>query len=109
MVVVNKSDGDLIPAARRIQMEYVSALKFIRKKNSCWKPCVSLSIVVYLYTLKLCCLKLCCLNSSCTALLNSVDQRYINDLIRSDWITQNSFLKVVYFYYLNETFVWKPY
>ncbi|ESN97176.1 hypothetical protein HELRODRAFT_102150 [Helobdella robusta] len=40
MVVINKSDGDLIPAARRIQMEYVSAMKFIRPKTKVWKPCV---------------------------------------------------------------------
>ncbi len=38
MVVVNKSDGDLIPAARKIQAEYVSALKFIRRRSSVWKP-----------------------------------------------------------------------
>ena len=44
MVVVNKSDGDLIPAARRIQMEYVSALKFIRGRHACWKPSVGVCV-----------------------------------------------------------------
>jgi len=39
-VMVNKSDGDLIPAARRIQMEYLSALKFMPPNypNHVWKP-----------------------------------------------------------------------
>ncbi|XP_060599591.1 methylmalonic aciduria type A homolog, mitochondrial-like [Ruditapes philippinarum] len=38
LVVVNKSDGDLIPAARRIQMEYISAVKYMRKRSTVWKP-----------------------------------------------------------------------
>ena len=38
LVVVNKADGDLIPAARRIQTEYVSALKFVRSRFKEWKP-----------------------------------------------------------------------
>nr|CAB3263874.1 methylmalonic aciduria type A protein, mitochondrial-like [Phallusia mammillata] len=38
MVLVNKSDGDLLPAARRIQTEYVSALKFIPRKHKEWRP-----------------------------------------------------------------------
>jgi len=39
LVVINKSDGDLIPAARRIQAEYVSAMKFMRtRKKDVWKP-----------------------------------------------------------------------
>ncbi|KAG0711875.1 Methylmalonic aciduria type A, mitochondrial [Chionoecetes opilio] len=37
LVVVNKSDGDLVPAARRMQYEYISALKFIRPKSKHWK------------------------------------------------------------------------
>jgi len=39
-VIVNKSDGDLIPAARRIQMEYLSALKYMPPNypNHVWKP-----------------------------------------------------------------------
>jgi len=38
IVVVNKSDGDLIPAAQRIQTEYTSALKFVRPKTGPWRP-----------------------------------------------------------------------
>ena len=38
IVVVNKSDGDLIPAARRIQMEYISAVKYRRPRSHAWKP-----------------------------------------------------------------------
>ncbi|MPC21887.1 Methylmalonic aciduria type A, mitochondrial [Portunus trituberculatus] len=37
LVVVNKSDGDLVAAARRMQYEYISALKFIRPKSASWK------------------------------------------------------------------------
>lgn len=36
LIVVNKSDGDLIPAARRMQYEYISALKYIRPKSKHW-------------------------------------------------------------------------
>ena len=38
LVVVNKADGDLVPAARRIQTEYISALKFVRRKHKEWRP-----------------------------------------------------------------------
>ncbi|KAL3879049.1 hypothetical protein ACJMK2_031363 [Sinanodonta woodiana] len=38
VVVVNKSDGDLVAAARRIQTEYVSALKYMRPRSRVWKP-----------------------------------------------------------------------
>ncbi|GFQ71540.1 methylmalonic aciduria type A homolog, mitochondrial [Trichonephila clavata] len=40
MVVVNKADGDLIPSARRIQSDYISALKFVRRKFKVWRPLV---------------------------------------------------------------------
>ncbi|XP_033743041.1 methylmalonic aciduria type A homolog, mitochondrial-like [Pecten maximus] len=38
LVVVNKSDGELVPAARRIKAEYTSALKFMRPKSPNWRP-----------------------------------------------------------------------
>lgn len=38
LIVINKADGDLLPAARKIQAEYTSALKFSRKKSKIWKP-----------------------------------------------------------------------
>ncbi|KAI9229906.1 MAG: arginine/ornithine transport system ATPase [Piptocephalis tieghemiana] len=38
LIIVNKSDGDLLPAARRASMEYTSALKFSRPRFTCWKP-----------------------------------------------------------------------
>ena len=41
VVLVSKSDGDLIPAARRIQTEYTSALKFIPRKHEQWHPVVA--------------------------------------------------------------------
>lgn len=38
IVVVNKFDGDLKPAARRVATEYTSALKFMPNKYKCWRP-----------------------------------------------------------------------
>ncbi|KAI8507660.1 hypothetical protein Bbelb_150400, partial [Branchiostoma belcheri] len=38
LVIVNKADGDLLPAARRIQAEYTSALKLIRPRSHVWRP-----------------------------------------------------------------------
>ncbi|KYO46369.1 methylmalonic aciduria type A protein, mitochondrial isoform B [Alligator mississippiensis] len=38
LVVVTKADGDLVVPARRIQAEYVSALKLLRKRSKVWKP-----------------------------------------------------------------------
>ena len=38
LVIVNKADGDLLPAARRIKAEYVSALKLLRAKQRVWSP-----------------------------------------------------------------------
>lgn len=38
LVVVTKSDGELVVPARRIQAEYTSALKLLRKKSKVWKP-----------------------------------------------------------------------
>ncbi|KAJ8281113.1 hypothetical protein GJAV_G00063660 [Gymnothorax javanicus] len=38
LVVVTKADGDLLVPARRIQAEYTSALKLLRKKSKTWNP-----------------------------------------------------------------------
>ncbi|CAB1327263.1 unnamed protein product [Coregonus sp. 'balchen'] len=38
LVVVTKADGDLLIPARRIQAEYTSALKLLRKKSKSWNP-----------------------------------------------------------------------
>lgn len=43
LIVVNKADGDLIPAAKRTAMEYKTALHLMRPKSSCWKPAVKLA------------------------------------------------------------------
>lgn len=43
LVVVNKADGDLIPAARRAAMEYKAALHLMRPKNPYWTPDVKLA------------------------------------------------------------------
>lgn len=41
LVAITKSDGDLIVPARRIQAEYVSALKLLRRRSDVWRPQVS--------------------------------------------------------------------
>ncbi|KAJ3129090.1 hypothetical protein HK098_002682 [Nowakowskiella sp. JEL0407] len=38
LVLVNKSDGDFVTAARIAQMEYISAMKFIQPLYEGWKP-----------------------------------------------------------------------
>lgn len=38
LVAITKSDGDLVVPARRIQTEYVSALKLLRKRSKVWRP-----------------------------------------------------------------------
>ena len=43
LVVVNKADGDLIPAARRAALEYKAALHLMRPKNPYWTPEVRLA------------------------------------------------------------------
>lgn len=46
LVVINKADGDLLPAARRIKGEYTSALKLVRGKSPFWRPKVCLDVDV---------------------------------------------------------------
>ncbi|XP_074651368.1 methylmalonic aciduria type A homolog, mitochondrial-like isoform X2 [Tubulanus polymorphus] len=41
VIVINKSDGDLMPAARRIQTEYSSALRLLRLRSKTWRPKVT--------------------------------------------------------------------
>ncbi|XP_013791114.1 methylmalonic aciduria type A protein, mitochondrial-like, partial [Limulus polyphemus] len=41
VVVVNKADGALLPDARRIQSEYTSALKFVRRRSKIWRTKVT--------------------------------------------------------------------
>ncbi|XP_077428280.1 methylmalonic aciduria type A protein, mitochondrial isoform X1 [Vanacampus margaritifer] len=38
LVVVTKSDGDLLVPARRIQAEYTSAMKLLRRQSKSWNP-----------------------------------------------------------------------
>ncbi|TKC46183.1 hypothetical protein EI555_012472 [Monodon monoceros] len=38
LVAITKSDGDLVVPARRIQAEYVSALKLLRRRSGVWRP-----------------------------------------------------------------------
>ncbi|XP_073498595.1 methylmalonic aciduria type A protein, mitochondrial isoform X2 [Phyllobates terribilis] len=38
LVTITKADGDLLIPARKIQAEYVSALKLLRKRSKTWKP-----------------------------------------------------------------------
>jgi LAO/AO transport system kinase len=43
LVIVNKADGDLIPAAKRAAMEYKTALHLMRPKSPYWTPDVQLA------------------------------------------------------------------
>lgn len=43
LIVVNKADGDLVPAAKRAQMEYKTALHLMKPKSSAWSPSVLLA------------------------------------------------------------------
>lgn len=47
LVVITKSDGDLVVPARRIQAEYVSALKLLRRRSGVWKPKVGVCFVFH--------------------------------------------------------------
>lgn len=38
LVLVNKCDGELVIPAQRIQTEYISALKLLKKKSAQWNP-----------------------------------------------------------------------
>ncbi|XP_034627219.1 methylmalonic aciduria type A protein, mitochondrial isoform X2 [Trachemys scripta elegans] len=38
LVAITKADGDLVVPARRIQAEYVSAMKLLRKRSKVWRP-----------------------------------------------------------------------
>ncbi|XP_041056080.1 methylmalonic aciduria type A protein, mitochondrial isoform X1 [Carcharodon carcharias] len=38
LVVITKADGDLLLPARKIQVEYTSALKLLRNRSKNWKP-----------------------------------------------------------------------
>ncbi|XP_065544192.1 methylmalonic aciduria type A protein, mitochondrial [Lathamus discolor] len=38
LVAINKADGDLVVPARRIQAEYVSAMKLLRRRSKVWRP-----------------------------------------------------------------------
>ena len=51
LILVNKADGDLLPAARRIKAEYVSALKLIRSRNRQWRPQVCVCVFVCVHAL----------------------------------------------------------
>merc|ERR1719264_834810 len=46
LIIVNKCDGDLVPAARRVAYEYMSALKYLRSPSKHWKSKVQLCSAV---------------------------------------------------------------
>jgi len=46
LIVVTKYDGDLIPAARRVAYEYMSALKYLRPTSKNWRSKVQLCSAV---------------------------------------------------------------
>merc|ERR1711892_563297 len=46
LLIVTKYDGDLVPAARRVAYEYMSALKYMRPISKLWRPKVKLCSAV---------------------------------------------------------------
>uniref|UniRef100_T1JM55 Coiled-coil domain-containing protein 22 homolog n=1 Tax=Strigamia maritima TaxID=126957 RepID=T1JM55_STRMM len=40
LIIINKADGDLKPAATRTSFEFTSALKFVRPRSKLWRPIV---------------------------------------------------------------------
>ena len=38
LILINKADGDLLPAAKKVQAEYISALKLLRRPSDTWTP-----------------------------------------------------------------------
>jgi LAO/AO transport system kinase len=42
LILVNKADGDLLPAAQRAKREYLAALKLLRRRTDVWTPTVVL-------------------------------------------------------------------
>ena len=48
LVLVTKADGDLIPAATRIQAEFISALKLMTPPTAHWFPKVCMSVCLCL-------------------------------------------------------------
>ena len=47
LILINKADGDLLPAARRIKAEYMSALKLTRSRSRQWRPQVCVCVCVW--------------------------------------------------------------
>ena len=52
IVVVTKYDGDLVPAARRIAMEYTSALKYMRPRNTSRSNSLNCNVTFYVFCIK---------------------------------------------------------
>ena len=46
LIIVTKNDGDMVPAARRVAYEYMSALKYMRPISKLWRPKVKLCSAV---------------------------------------------------------------
>merc|ERR550519_2021470 len=46
LIIVTKNDGDMVPAARRVAYEYMSALKYMRPTSKLWRPKVKLCSAV---------------------------------------------------------------
>ena len=59
LIVVTKYDGDLIPAARRVAYEYMSALKYLRSPSKHWKSKVVVRIPEWSSYDNLCQVQLC--------------------------------------------------
>jgi LAO/AO transport system kinase len=42
LIIITKADGELLPEVRRLQTEWSSALRLMRRRSSNWKPKVNI-------------------------------------------------------------------
>ncbi len=42
LIIITKADGELMPEVRRLQTEWSSALRLMRRRSSNWKPKVNI-------------------------------------------------------------------
>ena len=75
VIVINKADGDLLPAAQRIAGDYTSALKLSKRKSKFWKPKVEGPITiasVYIHVCMLRCMLCIRYRGRCTTIQSLV-------------------------------------
>lgn len=51
LIIITKADGELLPEVRRLQAEWSSALRLMRRRSANWTPKVRLSFLRINYSL----------------------------------------------------------